>query len=80
MEDAMNQDTEAHYAYCPVKDCDYWVSFGGYFQPFIAALYKHYRKAHSKEEPGIHRVPGGFLDQVLGEAVLARLKKEPRVS
>ena len=64
---------EATYAYCPVEGCDYWVAFGGYFQPFIAALYKHYRQVHSKKDWATHRIPGGFLDRVLGEAVLAKL-------
>ena len=63
-----------NYAYCPVPGCDYWVSFGGYFQPFTKQLYSHF-KTHTELGWGDRRVPGGLLDQKLGEAVLAGLTK-----
>lgn len=65
------------YAYCPVSGCGYWVSFGGYFHPFIQSLYSHF-KTHKELSWGVRRVPGGLLDQKLGEAVLAALTEEAK--
>ncbi len=59
-------------ATCPIKECEYWVTFGGYFDAFVKALYRHF-KTHSELSYGELRVPGGLLDQVLGDAILAAL-------
>ena len=63
-------------AYCPVPECDYWIAFGGYFEPFIKSLLKHY--GSHKELPYMQRRnPGGDLDQIMGEAIVARLQVAP---
>ena len=66
-------------AYCPIGSCDYWVAFGGHLHLFLRALYQHYEQVHTREKPGTHRVPGGELDQILGEAILARLGHADKV-
>lgn len=60
-------------AFCPVQGCDYWIVFGGYFGPFIKGLYKHF-KTHTELSWGDGRVPGGMLDQRLGNAVVTALR------
>jgi len=59
-------------AYCPVDGCDYWIVFGGYFQPFIKQFYRHWI-SHEELAWAEGRVPGGKLDQILGQAVIAAL-------
>ena len=60
-------------AFCPVAGCDYWISFGGYYGPFIKGLYKHF-KTHNELPWSDRRIPGGLLDQKLGEAVVNSLR------
>lgn len=61
-------------AYCPVNGCDYWITFDGHLKPFLAGLFKHY-KSHT-ELPYSHlREPGGMLDQIIGDAIVERLKR-----